>query len=508
MKENKKISDNTSINNPFAGFKTIEISNKTQSKSLLDVFRSFYFKYKSILNNVFCVLLCIQFADTFLDTTTLPPGYVYMGAFYQLFFAIITFLFTLTSLLTIIFTILFEEQVDKLCKITAVILIVAAIMYSVTSSAYDTSKVFDFLLCIAACLGKSYKKILKPLLITGTVIMLVALLLSQAGLISDYVYSPGRRSLGIIYCTDFGAHVFFLVMAYMILRKFTPDNQTIIIALITFEVCFFIAMAKTASLCILVALAGISIEFLFQKYKKKSFFYHFKYIMLIIYPLAYISFCLLTALYSYYPHIFPNNTFTARFALTAYAFDEFGLDLFGRYIKQNGNGGSAAADADASSNASNLLDFEKAGFYRFSYALVIIILIIIACILFAKKLYLYGVTTSLISLLMTAAPGIVVKLAHREIKSSNTFSDYFWLDSSFMRIIFCDGIVIFVIVLLLSLFIQYRAFKSENYLFMFIMCVIALDCTIEHHLTDISYNFIFMLALTDYFDTNKHIKHA
>jgi hypothetical protein len=120
----------------------------------------------------------------------------------------------------------------------------------------------------------------------------------------------------------------------------------------------------------------------------------------------------------------------------------------------------------------------------------------------------YGATLSIIALMMTAAPGIAVKLGKREIIGGNTLTEYFWLDCSFMRILFCNGVMVFITILLLSVFIQYRALKAKNYLFMFIMCVIALDCTIEHHLTNISYNFIFMLALTDYFDTNKHKKHA
>ncbi len=477
-------------------------SNSTNA-SLLGMIKNFYIKNKNTLNNIFYVLLCIQFIDTFIDTTTLPPGYIYMGAFYEIFFAIIAFLFSLSCLFSITFTILFEQDIDKSSKIFSVALILIGGLYSITTEDSSNSEIFDFLICIAACIGKSHKKILKSLLISGSIIMIIALLASQAGLISDYVYTPGRHSLGIIYCTDFGAHVVFLVLAYIILKNYSPNIKTVIISLITFEVCYFIAMAKTASICILITLTGITIEYLFQKYKKHSFFAFFKGIMLIIFPLAYVFFCVLTAFYSYYPAVFPNGTFTSRLAITSLAFNKYNLELFSQYIKQNGNGGSAGANADASSNASNLLDVEKSGLPRFIYALAIIILIVVAFLLFTKKIYMYGATLSIIALMMTAAPGIAVKLGKREIIGGNTLTEYFWLDCSFMRILFCNGVMVFITILLLSVFIQYRALKAKNYLFMFIMCVIALDCTIEHHLTDISYNFIFMLALTDYFDTNK-----
>jgi len=82
--------------------------------------------------------------------------------------------------------------------------------------------------------------------------------------------------------------------------------------------------------------------------------------------------------------------------------------------------------------------------------------------------------------------------------------EYFYLDSSFIQILLKHGIVVVSTILILATYIQYKAFKAENYIFMFIMSVIALDCTIEHHMMDISYNMIFLLALTDVYEKSKN----
>ena len=476
--------------------------------STIKFLKAFYTKNEKKLDFAFYFLLSVQFLSDFADTTTLPPIYVWGGSFYELFFAVVTFLFSLSCFSSILFTFLFNDNVNKTDKYCSIILLIISGLYFLTNADPNSTEISDFLFTIAVCIGKSSNKVVKSLLFPGFSLLLITILLSQYGIISDYIYTPMRHSLGFIYCTDFGAHLLFLVIAFIIYKQYKVSHQSVTVILLCFAICQYIANAKTSSFCMLLLLAGISIEYLCIKKLKKSFFQIFKNIMLIIFPLAYTLFCICTTIYTLKPSLFPENTLTTRFSITSDAFGLYNISFFSQYITQSGNGGSSGANADASGNSHNLFSNELSGPSHLIYALVILLLAFISLFLFSRKIYLYGSALSIISFMLIAAPGIVAKYSERIVIGGDGVSNYFWLDCSYIRVLLCNGILVFLTIMILTVYVQYKAYKSNNYLFMFIMCVIALDCTIEHHLTDISYNFIFMLALTDYFDTNKHKKHA
>jgi len=80
--------------------------------------------------------------------------------------------------------------------------------------------------------------------------------------------------------------------------------------------------------------------------------------------------------------------------------------------------------------------------------------------------------------------------------------DYFFIDCSYMWVLFVYGLVVLLIILGVFVAIGYK-FKNDWYMLV-ILFVIALDCTIEHHLMDLSYN-IFMLALVANCGENKFV---
>lgn len=482
----------------------------TSTKNMLSSLSSFYSNHKEGLEIAFIALLCIQFVTDFIDTTFLLHFFIKLGVIYDLFLAIVAFSFTLIALSNVLFTIMFDINVSKIDKYVSLLLLVVAIIFSLTSKDYDSSEITDFLFCTAACIGRSYKKTFRALLFSGITVFTITVLASQAGLISDLIYSPARHSLGIVYCTDCAAHVLYLLMAFLIYKKFKLSPDVLMILIFSFEICYFINMAKTVAICIIIALIGISIEKIWLNKYKKSFLSHFKKFMLVVFPLAYILFCLFTVMYSLFPNHFPDGTLTARFSITADAFAKFSISFSGKQIKQSGNGGTGGSAVDASSDTNILFNYEKNGFLHFTFSLFFLIFAISAVVAFTKKYHKLGYTFALIDIILLATPGIVNLLTSRNIiNPENTgIEDYFWLDCSFIRIILCNGILIFISITCLSLYIQYKAYKSGNYLFMFIMCIIALDCTLEHHLSDLSYNFIFLIALTDYFKTHEVSAHS
>lgn len=65
---------------------------------------------------------------------------------------------------------------------------------------------------------------------------------------------------------------------------------------------------------------------------------------------------------------------------------------------------------------------------------------------------------------------------------------YFFLDSSYINIALQYGVLILGIVLIICCCIGFRAREEKNWIFLWIMSIVAVQCMIEHHMLDISYN--------------------
>lgn len=74
---------------------------------------------------------------------------------------------------------------------------------------------------------------------------------------------------------------------------------------------------------------------------------------------------------------------------------------------------------------------------------------------------------------------------------------YFFLDSSYVRLILLDGIVVFLLFIGVMLLLSIRMHRARMYYELFILAVVAADCTLEHHLIDISYNVFSVLAFSN-----------
>ena len=485
------------------------MNNTNQKKEiynsiLLKKLSSTLSKYNNKFDCLFYILLSLNFLIYFLNSTYIIPSDFQSHFFYNLLILTIKFCFVIVGSLHIIHNLLPSNLISS-DKYMNIFITIIAFMYLFFSFSDDSSEIFDFLFCIAACAGKSSKKILKYLLWGGSAIMLSAILLSQAGLINDWIILPGRHSLGTNYCTDCGAHILFLAIIYIIYKEYQISISNFLILLFLFELCFFIVMAKTASICIFLLIIGLFIEKIYLVKFKKSFLRLFRYFMLLIFPIAYTVFSIFTVIYTLSPSFFPNNTFTSRLDLTSKGFQMYDLSFFSQEIIQHGNGGNNGAAINASSNSVFLFDIEKNGLSHFLYAIFILFFITCAIFLLNKKKSFSGISFAIIASMLLIAPGIAAILGDRSFAMHKVTTDYFWLDCSYIRILLSNGIIVFLTIMIISSYIQWKALLKKDYLFMFIMCIIALDCTIEHHLTDISYNIIFMLAFTDYLTSKSNV---
>lgn len=83
-------------------------------------------------------------------------------------------------------------------------------------------------------------------------------------------------------------------------------------------------------------------------------------------------------------------------------------------------------------------------------------------------------------------------------------SDYFFIDVSYIRLLFFNGIVIFLLVLLIYTLIQRRFIKNKLFYFAALYLVFSIDCIIEHHIIEIAYGLVLMLALFADLPSNKN----
>lgn len=74
--------------------------------------------------------------------------------------------------------------------------------------------------------------------------------------------------------------------------------------------------------------------------------------------------------------------------------------------------------------------------------------------------------------------------------------DYFFLDSSYVNILFCFGIVLLLSTLLMLLYLTLNERQKGSFVRVGLLGIVALQCTIEHHLMDISHAPLLLLLLT------------
>lgn len=452
--------------------------------SKLEEYRKIFRKIKKYLDYVFYIMFSLKYILQFL-TTTIVWVSVY-GKMYSVPYAIADGIFIVYTVIYLMIILLFEET-DLSNKIVAMTIIVIAFLY-VALSETSINSIYEYLMIMALALNKSYKKILKITIVEGTTIMLLFLLLSQAGIVKDHIMSRGRHALGMVYCTDCGAHLLFLLLSYIVYvdYKLTREVEAILIFGVLIE--YAIINSKTATICIVVLILGL----LMNKYKKKIIIAA-RNVMLLIFPIAFGGFMFLKYLNDRWSDIFPDNTFTDRLYLTTIGIQKYGIALWGRTIHQNGNGGGGIGGVE-------LLDTNNIHEHILLvvYTLVILIFIISTLVMIKRNNKFFTSITFVISSVLLLMPKIITKLNNDDkLSELNTINHYFFLDNSFVSVLLCQGGIVFILIMILGVFIQYRAYKSRKYEFMFIMCIVVLECTMEHHMMDISYNVLFLLGLTD-----------
>jgi hypothetical protein len=205
------------------------------------------------------------------------------------------------------------------------------------------------LLLILGVKNVPFKRLIQLYCAIAGTLLVITMVSSQVGLVENLVYGS-RISFGIIYPTDFTAHIFYLVMGYCYLRKekLTYSELAGILGLSVFSYMFCIA--RTNAICLLLTFA----VFLYLKIRNRvsdkngsHYVMNPKYSRILVFsmPICAFFFISLTFLYNDQTSNFIlttiNSLVSDRLRLGSIGLERYGIHLFGSTFQMVGWGGSA-----------------------------------------------------------------------------------------------------------------------------------------------------------------------
>lgn len=84
-------------------------------------------------------------------------------------------------------------------------------------------------------------------------------------------------------------------------------------------------------------------------------------------------------------------------------------------------------------------------------------------------------------------------------------ANYFYIDSSFIRLLIIYGVVMLFIIVGIMIYISIRSTFKNSYIIPAIMVIVAMSCLVEQHLLDLSFNpfLLSLLAINNYSHTDR-----
>lgn len=273
-----------------------------------------------------------------------------------------------------------------------------------------------------------FRRIIKLYFIVGTMTLLFIMVCSLTGVIKNLIYhrifnSVTRQSFGIIYPTDFAAHVLYLLLAYSYLKfeQLSWGSYACYLVIAWLLITFCDARLSAITIVIAIPVLWLGQKALRGNKVARGLTYFYWWIPAI---LAYLTIC------SYYFYTQSNSLFekmnyflSGRLFLGKLAINKYGFSWFGTHVIEHGWGGSKG----------------------------------------------FKMTTS-------------------------NPDNYFYIDSSFLRVAILYGIIALIIIVTIMTIITWRSVHVYRYALASIITLVAISAIVEQRLVDLSFN-PFLLAL-------------
>ena len=380
-----------------------------------------------ILERVYLFLFGFLFLDAFYRTTMFPQTFV-----------VNQWIPTLT-LLALIFLklILYGREKPLQSVLVGVLALSFLVIYKTTR---DINLPIMAYLVIGAY-GVSFRKIIKVYCGIGIPFILFCIVASQMGLVPDVVYdmtSSGRglrHSFGIIYSTDFAAHVTYLLLGWGWFRgRKLTWMELGVLAFCTWAVYHF-CNARTSFLCLVVFIFLCACSKLVQQFVRRDSLQPAlqKWLSIVgkaiqmfsghaVLLLSLVMVVLTRGYSDSTPMQIIDYYYNGRLSMGNQALSQYGARILGQEVVMQGLGYS----------------------------------------------------------------------------ETDTLGHYFYIDCSYIKMLVCYSLVVSILIWMAYTLLGHRAVKAHDIYLIWVLGVIGLHCTMEHHLMEIAYNPFLLGLLADW----------
>lgn len=377
---------------------------------------------------VYEIAFVFYFTDFFLQFTT------YMNFFASNTFHMISYI----ALGLVIFKLFFiDQQTNRDFLINLLVLGLLVLTWRTS----EDFMLFAMGIFILGAREVDFKKIIYLYFYIGLIVLLFVVISSLTGIIQNLVYrreqTTGtiRQSFGVVYPTDFAAHVLYLALAYCYLyfTRLTAKSYIVFCLLAALLIYYCDARLSAVALLLLIPVTMIGKNAQQGKRLAKKIANYYWTIPILS---AYVMF-LLTYFYRQSNPLLQkiNSLLSGRLALGERGFNQYGFSILGQHMVERSWGGTTG-----------------------------------------------------MKMFMTDQ------------------SKYFFIDSSFIRIMILYGIIAFVLILGIMTIISFRSVSFGSYALATILVIVSISAVVEQRLLDISYNPFLIALLADVYQQKENMK--
>lgn len=370
------------------------------------------------------VAFVFYFSDFFLQFTTFM-SYFGKGTFH---------LASYLALGLVVFKIFFLDDQNIRSFVLNLVILGMLVLTWRTSSDF---MLFSMGIFVLGARNVNFRRVVYLYFVVGTIILLFVMFCSFSGLIQNLVYRRNqtsgaiRQSFGIVYPTDFAAHVLFLILAfcYLYFDRITVKSYItfVIIAALLIHYCDARLSAVSVLLLIPVMIIG-------KQAQKSDGFCRKIAVFFWCFPVL-MAYMIIAMSYFYSPSNrlleVLNHMLSGRLAIGNQAIRQYGFSIFGRHMVERSWGG---------------------------------------------------------------VNGMKMFMGDR--------SNYFFVDSSFLRILILYGVITFIIILAVLTIISYRSISYGEYALATILVIVSVSAVVEQRLIDISYDPFLIALLANVYSNN------
>ncbi|MCC3164042.1 hypothetical protein [Lactiplantibacillus pentosus] len=293
------------------------------------------FKWRCLVQNyqaVYLMIFAVYLASVTLQTTTFNVMYPHK-------LGVLVELATLAAMFGLIvgFQALTPRQIIGEVSLLALVTVV-----TLTSGAHY---LLPTVMLVLAARQVSFRRIMQVYLAVVGSILLLAFIAAEIGLIKNitFVTDDGvRQSFGVVYTTDFAAHIFYICAAYLYLQARRFRLVMLIPALLGLVVIYQFTKTMTDTIALFVLISGYLVYVYRRKHQHVKWLRPLLRYSFLTLPIASGLMIGLSNIFNYQDKLLAtlNDALSTRLALGQNALLAYGVKLFGQSpIPINGWGG-------------------------------------------------------------------------------------------------------------------------------------------------------------------------